>query len=349
MDVLLTGLGLGREFGVCEECNINFSWLFHDPAVMLWADNIIIPKNAFENQLSSHDTKWDNAINLILDIANDSKILKVVDIESAYKDLNLDFLYEAEKDREQLIEMYPRDIIKGTHESVPGEIFIKDQFYCEKIMASINASLFLSNELNANCLFSKRDYQLLKYKFNLPLSNFNGTSMLFDEIFSPLFPNEFFKHNYAFSDDEQCTNCANENHCKASYMKDIENRMYEIIELRNRDELCIAKDELQNLIDSKEEIRDKKDLEELKRAYRKKQMRINDNIKRRFPKIKRWTNIGSIVGTSITVGSACNSNAVGSIVGGTILGVSQVSNLIMDQYESRNKWVGFVNKSFTIK
>lgn len=39
-----TGLAFGNENGVCELCNLNYSWLFNAPSNLLWVDKIVVTK-----------------------------------------------------------------------------------------------------------------------------------------------------------------------------------------------------------------------------------------------------------------------------------------------------------------
>ena len=84
MKVLVTGLGIGYDFGICDTCNMNLSWVINNPSIFLWADKIVIPKDAFRLQLEDNDNKFNKAVNLVLDIANDSKIIEAVNIRDTY-------------------------------------------------------------------------------------------------------------------------------------------------------------------------------------------------------------------------------------------------------------------------
>jgi len=41
-DVIITGLGIGKEFGACDVDNMNYRVLLQNPHVLLWADLICI-------------------------------------------------------------------------------------------------------------------------------------------------------------------------------------------------------------------------------------------------------------------------------------------------------------------
>lgn len=346
--VLVSGLGFGHEFDLCEKCWVDFSWLIHNPSVLLWADKIIFPEYSFKEQLKQEDDKLDKAINLVLNIANDNKLIEFSDVRNIYTDKVSEMFFEQAKvDRDNLLSHFPENIKSGDTEGVPGEILINGNSYCSAYIASINASLFLSQELNANCLFGNQDYNFLKYKFGYNYTkDINNQAKVFDEVFSASFPNELVLHNYAFEYEERCSGCANYTQCKKKYLSEIEKNMNSIIKLRDTDELCRAKEELQKIVDLKSQLNDF-DIEDIKNEYKEKQTKINKNIKKVFPKIKRWTNLTSVVAASITAGGAISGNPVATTIGTVTLGASKIADETMKYYENKNSWVGFINNPIT--
>jgi len=346
--VLVSGLGFGHEFDLCEKCWVDYSWLIHNPSVLLWAEKIIFPEYSFKEQLKQDDDKLDKAINLVLDIANDNGLIEFSDVRNMYTNkVGESFFKQAKIDRENLLNHFPENIKLGNVEGVPGEILINGTSYCEAYIASINASLFLSQQLNANCLFGCHDYNFLKYKFGYNyLQNTSCDATIFDEVFSAFFPNELVLHNYAFEYEEKCSGCANYTECQKKYLSEIEKNMNSIIKLRDTDELCRAKEELQKIVDSKFQF-DNIDIEDIKKEYKEKQIKINKNIKKIFPKIKRWTNLTSVVAASITAGGAISGNPIATTIGTVTLGASKIADETMKYYENKNSWVGFINNPIT--
>ena len=43
--ILLSGLALGKDIGLCPVCNFDFDWLIQNPSSLLWIDKIIVPQN----------------------------------------------------------------------------------------------------------------------------------------------------------------------------------------------------------------------------------------------------------------------------------------------------------------
>lgn len=146
---MVTGLGLAHEFGVCEPCGIDYSWLIHNPSVLLWADKIIIPKESFNEQLKTDDSKLNKAINLVLNIANENNLIETLDIKKLYENEMFSFDEIIRSDSRKLKEFYPNNIHDG-NPSVPGEIIIDGDAFCYAKIAAINASLILAEETNSN-------------------------------------------------------------------------------------------------------------------------------------------------------------------------------------------------------
>lgn len=339
MKVMVTGLGLAHEFGACDMCGIDYSWLIHNPSVLLWSDKIVFPKKSFDLQIKSEESKADKAINLLLNIANDNKMIETFDANSFFGEDKPSFDSIVEYDTEELKKNYPNSVKDGDP-GVPGEILIDGSAFCYAKIAAINASLILAEQTGANCLFSRYDYKYLDYKFGM---NNSLKQKAYEEVFSPIFPNELVLHNYAFCPETKCESCLMYESCKKEYLKQIENKMYEIIDWRNRDEICQAKEVFQTIIDSKYDIVTQKDLDDLKREFREKQISINKTINKTFPKIKRWTNITSVIATPLAISSAVAGNTGLTLASGIAAGTSTIVNEFMKYYESKNKWVGFIN------
>ena len=87
------------------------------------------------------------------------------------------------------------------------------------------------------------------------------------------------------------------------------------------------------------------DVDEIKKSFMERQNTINRNIKKVFPKIKRWTNLATIISTPATMYSAINKNFEATLISASIGGVSKVIDESLKYYENKNNWVSFINKN----
>jgi len=252
-------------------------------------------------------------------------------------------------DINNILDKFPNSIKKGSNE-VPGEIIIDGNGYCQPYIASIYASMKLAESIGANCLFNTRDYEYLKYKYginNKIITNADSINT-FNEIFNVYIPNELVLHNFAFTSDEECTKCNNMKSCNDSYLANIEDNVYKMIEWRQYDEIFRAKEELQKIINIKSQLGTEIDIKEVKREFRDKQYKINKNIRKIFPIIKRWTNLTTVVATPLSIYSATVGNQSTALVAGGVLGIAKATDEYIKYYENKNKWVGFTNKNIVI-
>ena len=79
--VLITGLGIGKKVGLCDACNMDFSWLFYNASTMLWIDKICVPRDIFEDSLKMHSNKIDVAISIMLQILKEHNLIELIDDE----------------------------------------------------------------------------------------------------------------------------------------------------------------------------------------------------------------------------------------------------------------------------
>lgn len=106
----------------------------------------------------------------------------------------------------------------------------------------------------------------------------------------------------------------------------------------------MAKHEIDKIIKQKELLNESCKVEDIKKEFNEKQNKINKNIKKIFPKIRRWTNLATILSTPATIYSAVNANLQATIVSASIGGVSKAIDEGLKYYENKNNWVSFINK-----
>lgn len=343
--VFVTGLGVGKDMGVCESCGFDYSWIYHNPSTLIWSDKVILTESAWKERLQNND-KYDKAVNLILDIAYDEKIIELIKPKELFDDsVSEECINEAEYDTRIMKEKFPKNIIEGD-KGVPGEVLINGNGYCIPYIASIYSSLKIAESLNANCLFNREDYDYLYYKYGITanLITNNDTIKCLDEIFNIMIPNQLILHNYAYTSDEECNDCQRINYCNSTYLKDIEKNLLEMLKWRQYDEILRAKEEVQKIIDMKSMIGKEINPMDIKREFNEKQKKINLLIKKVFPKIKRWTNLTTVIATPISIYYAATLNKPITIASTSALGFSKMLDEYMKYYENKHNWVGFINK-----
>lgn len=249
------------------------------------------------------------------------------------------------KNSQALLESFPKTVKKGDP-GVPHEITIEGEGYCGAWMEAIYASLKVANDLEANCLFSEREHNFLKYLYGLDANHIKGlgNNKVYNEIFSLYMPGNLAVHNYAFVDEEKCEQCIYYDECKSSYLKRTEEAITRMLQWREYDEIHQAKEEIDKIVRVKNEIITQQDIEDIIKEFKERQDKINKNINNRFPKIERWTKMTTVIATPITIASAITGNLPLTIGSAAATGLAQATESLMDVYKSKNNWVGFVNE-----
>lgn len=343
--VLITGLGVAKELGICESCNLNFSWLVNNPSTILWADQLYIPKASFETQIANKEQKDEKIIGMFLEMAEEHGIINKLNLNDMYQKTVGDQIYQKMlEDSQTLLKTFPEVIRKGD-ERVPNEILIGDEGYCGAWISSIYAGMRVAKDIGANCLFSKREHTFLKYLYGLDANRINGNTInnVYTEVFSIYMPEKLAVHSYAFTNEEQCEQCVHYKQCKDHYLTDTEKALVKMFKWREYDELQQAKEEINKIILLKNDISSQKDIDDVVNEFKGRQDKINRNINKRFPKIERWTKMTTVLATPITIASAISGNIPLTIGGAVATGVAQATDNLLEIYKSKNNWVGFVN------
>lgn len=343
--VLITGLGVANELGICESCNSDFSWLVNNPSTILWADQLYISQASFETQIANKRQKEDKIIGMFLEMAETRGIISKLNIAGMYQKTLGDQIYQkALIDSQTLLATFP-EVIKKGDERVPNEILIGDEGYCGAWISSIYAGMRVAKDIGANCLFSKREHTFLKYLYGLAANRINGNIInnIYTEVFSLYMPENLAVHNYAFTNEKHCEQCVHYERCKENYLTDTEKALEKMFKWREYDELQQAKKEINKIILLKNDISSQKDIDDIIKEFKGKQDKINRNINKRFPKIKRWTKMTMVLATPITIASAISGNIPLTVGGAVATGVAQATENLLEVYKNKNNWVGFIN------
>lgn len=346
--VLITGLGVGKALDLCYECNLNFSWLVDNPSTLLWADKILLPRECFDF-VKTTNKRLDAIIDITLETLDKKNLLEKLPNNIKYTDEEQLRIYaQFLRDRELLLKYFPKTIKEGEDDE-HKEFFIEDYHYCAPYIASLYGAMELANKNKAQCLFNKNDAMYLKYLNGIKSNNQESINNLYSEIFSTLLPNESLIPNFAIHNEEKCKSCKHENSCKEEY-DNYTKTLNSILSYRNYDELFQAKKNVEKIISKKGEIRDDKDIAEVINQFNEKKDTINKNIYKIFPKIKRWTNMVTLLSTPLTIGTSVlaaigNTNPIVPIISGSVIAIDEGIKKAMENYTDNNRWVSFLDKN----
>ena len=342
--VLITGLGIGNSMGICQVCNMDYSWLINNPGTFIWADKICVPAELF-GHYSNKKSKFVEAINHIMNIADDAGMIEKIEIPESWKK-DVEKIYSsAVADAKQIAERFPEVVMKG-NDGVPNEIVINGNSFCGPYISSIYASIELANRIGANCLFSEKANNFLSYRYGLDADSHihRNRHKVYNQIFQTLIPNEQILPEYVIEPDTRCKSCENNSKCKKTYISDIEKQMSSILKWREYDEICQAKEVIDDILWRKNNLKTDREIKEVITEFNAKKKTINENINRRFPAIRRWTNLVAVIASPIAVYSTISGDTTIAAVSAGLVGLSTAVEKITDVYKSKNNWVGFFDK-----
>lgn len=349
--ILVNGLGIGKEIGVCDFCSFDYSWLITHPSVLLWIDKIILTPTvwkAIQGQIYPINDKTSKALKLIFDMAEAENLIEIIDPSTLVTKEFSDIIFKlVESDSLKLVEVFP-GIVKKGNEGVPGEIIIGESSYCSMYIWSVYTSLFLARHLDANCLLNERALKYLNLKFglhNLPKNIDKNYIKSFESVFDVVLPNEALLHSYAFIEEKTCTSCINLSSCKDRYLLEIENGVNKIFKWRTYDEILQIKKVTEKIISKRNSSDEYIDPIEIKKEFITTRNEMNKLIRKVFPKIKRWTNLSTIMSVLIAVGGLVTGNNALTIGGSAIAGSTTIVNELIKYLESKYNWVGFTNRT----
>lgn len=355
--LLVTGLSLGKGFDTCQVCGMDISWLMKYPSILAWADKILIPKSIWndvikEGIFSPEQEEINKSVKLIFEYAESEKIIEIVDpLDVIDSNLSEQISEQIEEDRNQLLKVFPDLVSLGDEENVPGQIFINGKEYCYPYLWTIYASLLLSKIWDAHCLFGERTLNMCKYKFGL--SKFNPireTEKLsaFQSIFEAYLPNENILPHYLVTNREQCGKCQSEGECKDTYLSTLESNMKETLRLRDYDEVHQLKSIVNDIVEKRNKSDGIIDPIEIRAEFIETQNKLRRRMKLMFPKIKRWSNITTIVSTPIALTGIATGNPLVTITGAALTALSIAANKTTDVLSSKYSWTGFTNEDVAL-
>ncbi|MBD3339124.1 MAG: hypothetical protein GF353_08440 [Candidatus Lokiarchaeota archaeon] len=86
------------------------------------------------------------------------------------------------------------------------------------------------------------------------------------------------------------------------------------------------------------------DPDEIINAIGEKGRNANKQMRKIFPKIKRWSNIATMISIPLAVFGSAVSNPLITITGASLAGFSKISTEAVKLLENKYKWISFLPK-----
>lgn len=266
----------------------------------------------------------------------------MVSVKDSYKFFNDDDFVNLDDEINSklnfLMNKYPSQVEVNNNMGHPHNIRIGDYYYCGTQFKSIYASLKLSSQWNANCLFSEEDINFLNYaNSDGNLKEFNSKS--FANVFELCLPANPSFTNYLYLNTSKCGICKNLQSCK----QDLEFSLHNYLDYRDYDEINQIKKVLTKL--NKKIGSNKVDYKDLKYEFLEYKREINKQMLTTYSKIENWSEYVIYASSSLSgLGAIFNSPSI-SAMGVSILAASSVTKAGLRYINNKNKWINFDHKN----
>ncbi|MDD3364488.1 MAG: hypothetical protein PHZ03_05860 [Syntrophomonas sp.] len=343
--LLVTGLALGIETGVCSVCDFDFEWLLRFPNVLIWADEIQVTNKIFDFiSLAERMPYWDDrtgkSIKLIFEMAKSEGIIKTFNMTEVLSNETYETIDKmVERDRQQLIQHFPEYIKKGDEENVPGEMFIGERHFCYPNMWTIHAALLLAKKFEGSCLFDQHSLEFCKYKWGLEYAQQGSLLESFVTVFNTYLPELELMQYYG-----DCIKCEKYESCNDMYLAEVEKNFKKIVKWREYDEVYQMKQVTNDIVKKRNKKGGVIEAKEILAEFQSIEEKLKKRLNSKFPKIKRWSNISTIISIPCTLAGAASGRASLGLAGAGLYGISKASTELIKFLESKYSWVGFVNK-----
>lgn len=357
--VLVTGLALGKETGVCESCNFDLDWLISYPSVLIWADKILVSSLIWEMVSSGkypfaeEQPEFTKSVQLIFSMARSEGIVEIVQpagvIPPDVKDSIFD---QADKDRLLLAKHFSTHIRLGDEKQVPGQMFIDGHEYCLPYLYSVYAGLALARTFDAHCLFSNKAFSYCKYKFGLsssPPHALRGRAEAFQNVFTAYVPNTSILPEYVVVRKTLCSKCAREESCRDTYLSQLETNVRNVLKWRDYDEIQQLKAVTDKIVDKRSKSGGIVDPEDVLHDLRSVESRLRRRMQLLFPRIQRWANITTMLSIPVALAGLSTGSPLLTISGGSLAGLSQATKQMVSLLSSKYSWIGFLSSETDLR
>ena len=352
--VLVTGLAIGKEVGICDVCNFDFEWVLRYPSVLVWADRILVTGTIWDTvssgKMPEESPELAKSLQLIFDMARAEGIIEVVNPADVISPALTDAIFtEVDKDRALLAQVFPEHVTLGDEEQVPGEIFIDGDEYCSPHIGTIYATLLLARTWDAHCLFGERVFNYCRYKFGLsgfPKEAGPGRIEGFQGVFEAYIPNSPILPEYVFGSQSQgrCSICTEEQACSDKYLLELEANLKKLFAWRDYDEIQQLKGVVMDIVRKRNKSGGVIDPADILGDVRSREAKLRRRVRLVFPKVRRWANITTMLSIPVAVAGVASGESLITVTGVGLAGLGELAKKFVDLFSSKYSWTGFVSK-----
>ncbi len=344
--ILMSGLAVGKDVGVCAACNFDFSWVLYYPAMLVWSDGIILTPTIWEKLTSG---KWPDdmpelarTLKLIFEIAQDASIVEVRDPRQVItSSMRGDICRQAEEDRSIISQAFPNRV------KVNEQGLIIDGIdYCLPYVTTLYSILSLSVIWNAHCFLDDRALNYWNYRFGIapPQAAMSSRAEGFQSVFDAYLPNEPLGTSFlacSMEHRDKLETCEERSKCENDSLAKIEKRVSTLVSWRDYDEVHKLRDVVEKIVRQRESEGGALNPTDVTQDVKELERKLNRRIRLAFPKITQWADIVTMLSVPVSLAGAGTGNPSLMFSGASLAALGQTGkvavNILMNQYS----WIGF--------
>ncbi len=338
--ILLTGLALGIESGLCPCSNLHTDWLFTNSQDLLWVDSIVITR--IEKKIIDgyeHSKRpYEKAVWLIFQYLSEANTIQIVD-DSIITKADVDCI------EQQVVD----DIGLICPEYLQGEnhtFLYKNNHYCQPALQALYAGICLSYKLGTTISLDSKEFDYFK---NLLVLKYNKQSLLgknvyVGELLKSYLPEIKLGHDYILkSSCKLCRKCVNEKVCKVNYLSQIEQQIKQIVLYREREEVRQLCETIDEIIEKDYTNATIKDIELYKKQIEETAFVQRQKMQRAFREYDKWKPLVTCASVGLTVAGLAGKTELS--IAGVGLGIfEKLLSQYVESLQKKNSWVNLVTE-----
>lgn len=349
--IFQTGLAFGYENGVCEVCNLNYSWLFNTPSTLLWVDKVVVTKPVWEiitKDYAHEDGVTDKKNNIIVqrtmkmvyEILKSVGMIELVDSNGISEEDKALIYKQVESDIELLSSL---DIINDNNDHL---FYIGTESYCIPSLWTLYASLLYSRRTMSN--FSLEDNELTYLRTLIPIKQgkevpVSRKASAINNVLEMYLPELRLWPEYMFVKQETCDTCSKLAVCDDKYLNTIEKRLFKLLEQREHDEII----EFCQILDSicEESFKDdyEVDTNDLVRELNVRRVKVQHKLNQVYKKVNTWSKVIGTVSAALSLGFFFDNPEI-TAIGGLGMFAAEITDKVNNFFHEKYKWVNFINQ-----
>lgn len=211
--ILLTGLALGNESGLCPCSNLHTEWLFTKPQDLLWVDSIVVTRREKEiiDAYERSKKPYAKAVGLIFQYLYQAKTIQIID-DCLITDTDIDHIKQQVVDDIGLI---CPEYLKGKEHT----FLYQNHQYCQPTLNALYAGICLSFKLGTTISLDSMESDYFRSLFALKYNAKSkmGKNVFIGELLKSYLPEIELGHHILYeSSHKECGTCTKENDCKTN-------------------------------------------------------------------------------------------------------------------------------------